>query len=120
MQVLNTAGVSPQKVPQQVQLPYKCLIELLWSVHTFWDGWKRGLGLQLHGLPRGRARPGVMLRLLRCARCVLFRRLAQGLRESLPVLLLLALTLRQRALLCLVPRAAALLRLVWPSQMGPV
>lgn len=63
-----------------------------------------------------------MLRLLCCPRRmprVLLRRLANGLRERLPVLLLLALALGQRPLLCRVHRAAALLRLVWPSPVRP-
>ena len=61
-----------------------------------------------------------MLRLLCCPccmPCVLFRCLANGLRERLPELLPLALG--YGALLCLIHRAAAVLCLIRPSPVGP-
>ena len=93
-------------------------VQIRWDeTSTFRNGWKGRLRLQLCCLTRQRARTGVMLRLLRCPRhlcCVLFRPLAKRLRECLPVLLLLPLTLGQQVLLYLIHGAAALLRLIRP------
>ena len=87
------------------------------DMSTFRNSRERRLGLQLCCLTRHHAHPGVLLLLVRCprhVRCVLLGRPAEGLRECLPVLLLLPLALGQGVLLGLIHRAAALLRLIGP------